>query len=157
MSSQALRNRSVGIPLLGRNTTSENLWSSLEKNVLLCCLIYLGRTGNAICPVTAILSYLALWRDVSGPLFVLQNGRMLTHQIFSDTLDGLLKELYFKKENFNTHSFCIGAATSAKAANISDTHIQMLGRWKSNAFKLYIHTPPQEMANLSRVLAVGAK
>ena len=32
--------------------------------------IYLGRTGNAICPVKAILSYLALWDDVSGPLFI---------------------------------------------------------------------------------------
>ena len=119
--------------------------------------IYLGRTGNTICPVTAILSYLALRRNVSGPLFVLQNGRMLTHQIFSNTLDGLVEELHFKKENFNTHSFCIGAATSAKAANISDMHIQMLGRCKSNAYKLYIQTPPQEIANLSRVLAAAAK
>ena len=107
--------------------------------------IYLGRTGNAICPVRVILSYLAIWGDFSGPLFILQNGRMLTRQIFSDTLDGLLEELHFKKENFNTHSFRIGAATSAKAASISDMHIQMLGRWKSNAYKLYIQTPPQEI------------
>ena len=118
--------------------------------------IYLGRTGNAICPVTAILSYLALRRNVSGPLFVLQNGRILTHQIFSDTLDGLLEELHFKKENFNTHSFCIGPTTSTKVANISDMHIQMLGRWKINAHKLYIQTPPQEIANLSRVLLAAA-
>ena len=82
---------------------------------------------------------------------------MLTCQISSDTLDSLLEKLHFKKENFNTHSFRIGAVTSAKAANISDTHIQMLGRWKSNAYKLYIQTPPQEIANLSRVLAAGAK
>ena len=82
---------------------------------------------------------------------------MLTRQLFSDTLDGLLHELHFKKENFNTHSFRIGAATSAKAVNTSDTHIQMLGRWKSNTYKLYIQTPPQEIANLSRVLAAGAK
>ena len=37
--------------------------------------IYLGRTSNAICPATAILSYLALRRDVSGVLFVLHNGK----------------------------------------------------------------------------------
>ena len=119
--------------------------------------IYLGRTGNAICPVQALLSYLALRGDIPGPLFIFQTGRMLTRQIFSDALDGLLDELHFKKDNFNTHSFRIGAATSAKAANISDSHIQMLGRWKSNAYKLYIQTPPQEIANLSRVLAAGAK
>ena len=90
--------------------------------------IYLGMTGNAIWPVKVILSYLALWDDVSGLLFIFQNGRMLTSQIFSNTLDSLLNELPFKKKNFNTHSFRIGTATSAKAANISDTHTQMLGR-----------------------------
>ena len=112
--------------------------------------IYLGRTDNNICPVKAILPYLALRGNVPGPLFILKNGRRLTRQIFSVTLDGLLEELHFKKEHLNTHSFHIGAATSAKA-------IQMLGRWKSNAYKLYIQTPPQEIANLSKVLAAGAK
>ena len=86
---------------------------------------------------------------------MLPNKRIVTHKIFSVTLDGLLKELHFNKENFNTHSFCIGAATSAKAVNISDTYTQMLHRWKSNAYKLYIQTPPQEIANLSKVLAAG--
>jgi len=43
------------------------------------------------------------------------------------------------KTQFNTHSLCIGAKPSAKAANISDTHIQILGHWKSDAYKLYIH------------------
>ena len=88
---------------------------------------------------------------------MLKNGRRLTRQIFSVTLDGLLEELHFKKEHFNTHSFRIGAATSAKAANMSDTYIQMLGRWKSNAYKLYIQIPPQEIANLSKLLAAGTK
>ena len=110
---------------------------------------YLSSYSNFIIPSTLAKAF---W-----PLFILQNGRMLTHQIFSNTLDGLLEELHFKKQNFNTHSFCIGAATSAKAANISDMHIQMLGRCKSNAYKLYIQTPPQEIANLSRVLAAAAK
>ena len=119
--------------------------------------IYLGRTDNNLCPVKAILPYLALRGDVPGPFFMLKNGRRLTRQIFSITLDGLLEELHFQKEHFNTHSFHIGAATSAKAANMSDTFIQMLGRWKSNAYKLYIQTPLQEIANLSKVLAAEIK
>ena len=106
--------------------------------------IYLGRTDNNICPIKAILPYLALRGNVSGPLFMLKNGKILTRQMFSVILDGLLEELHFKKENFNIHSFRIGATTSAKAANISDTYIQMLGRWKSNAYKLYIQTPPHQ-------------
>ena len=119
--------------------------------------VYLGRTNNNVCPVTAILPYLALRGNALGPLFMLHDGRLLTRQIFSSILDSLLKELHLNQEDFNTHSFRIGAATSAKAANISDTHIQMLGRWKSNAYKLYIQTPPQQLANLSKVLAGGPK
>lgn len=117
--------------------------------------IYLGKTDKDICPVTAILPYLAMRGDSSGPLFVLQDGRSLTRDIFSKTLDSLLKDLQLNCKVFNTHSFRSGAATSAKAANISDTHIQMLGRWKSSAYKLYIQTPPQELATLSRILAAG--
>ena len=119
--------------------------------------IYLGRMDNNLCPVKAILPYLLLHGNASGPLFMLKNGRILTRQIFSVTLDSLLEEIHFKKENFNTHSFRVGAATSAEAANMSDTYIQILGRWKSNACKLYIQTPPQEITNLSKVLAAGAK
>ena len=100
--------------------------------------IYLGRTDKNISPIKAILPYFALQGNVPGPLFIIKNGRTLTRQSFSVTLDGLLKELHFKTEHFNIHSFRIGAATSAKAANMSDIYIQMLGRWKSNAYKLYI-------------------
>jgi len=33
---------------------------------------------------------------------------------------------------YNTHSFRIGATTSAKEAGIADTDIKMMGRWKSD-------------------------
>ena len=83
--------------------------------------IYLGRTDHNICKVKAILLYLALQSNVAGPPFVLKNGRIVIHQIFSVTLDGILEELHLKKETFNAHGFCIGGATSSKAADASDT------------------------------------
>ena len=70
--------------------------------------------------------------------FKLGDGRYLTQSIFSSFLDTLLVDLHLVTEQFNTHSFHIGAATSAKTANISDMHIQMKGCRKSNANKLYI-------------------
>ena len=42
-------------------------------------------------------------------------------------VDELLTELHIDKRLYNTHSFRIGAATSAIQANIPDVHIQMLG------------------------------
>ena len=35
----------------------------------------------------------------------------------------------------------IGAATSAYAARLEDHLIQTLGRWSSDCYKTYIHTP----------------
>ena len=62
--------------------------------------------------MTAILPYLALQGKVSGPLFILHDGRMLTRQVlFSSILYSLLKELNLTQQDFNTHSFHIGAAT----------------------------------------------
>ena len=35
---------------------------------------------------------------------------------------------------FNTHSFRNGAATSAKYAGVSDSHLKAFGRWRSDAY-----------------------
>ena len=72
-----------------------------------------------------------------------------------DIMKAILNLLLQKDTSYD--NTMMWAACSAKAANMSDTYIQMLGRWKSNAYKLYIQTPPQEIANLSKVLAAGAK
>ena len=42
--------------------------------------IYLGRTGCPICPVSALLSYMALRGQHPGPLFLFQDGSCLSKQ-----------------------------------------------------------------------------
>ena len=51
------------------------------------------------------------------------------------------------------HSFRIGAATSAAAAGILAHMIQTLGRWSSDAFKLYIRASRDSLAQVSATLA----
>ena len=114
--------------------------------------IYLGRTYQQICPVHAIVSYLAIRGNHPGPVFTFSDGRMLTRAIFGSELDRILEKLSLKVHHYNTHSFRIGAATSAKQAGISDVHIKTLGRWQSDAYQRYIRTPPQQLANLSKML-----
>ena len=86
-------------------------------------ILYLGRTGRAICPVKAFYhtySYSTLERWFWIPIFPpdLENAHL--SNLYSNTLDGLLKELHFKKQNFSIHSysFCSIATISAEAANI---------------------------------------
>ena len=42
------------------------------------CTLYIGRTDSRICPVTALLAYLAIRPLSPGPLFVHANGSTLT-------------------------------------------------------------------------------
>jgi len=91
--------------------------------------IYLGKTHQSICPVEAIITYLEVRGPQPGPLFIMSDNTMLTRSMFASALHGILRKLHLDARLFNTHSFRIGAATSAKEAGISDVHIKTLGRW----------------------------
>ena len=116
----------------------------------------MGATDSTICPVKAVLAYLALRGGQAGPLFITQEGKGLTHLAFSSALDSLLSKLKLDHKHYNTHSFRIGAATSATQARIPDSQIKMLGRWQSDAYKRYIKTPSAELAKLSKKLVRNA-
>ena len=114
----------------------------------------LGRTNRAVCPVSAILAYLDVRGAQPGPLFITDQGNPLTRHHFSSALTAILTNIGLPVQNFNTHSFRIGAATSAKQANISDSTIQMLGHWRSDTYKRYIRMPPSDIAQFSTTLAL---
>ena len=112
----------------------------------------LGKTDNAVCPVSALLAYLAVRGPQPGPLFLTEHRSPLTRQHFCSALTAILADIGLSPQNFNTHSFRIGAATSAKQVNISDTHIKMLGRWRSDTYQRYICMAPSDLAAFSRIL-----
>ena len=82
--------------------------------------IYLGRTDDELCPVAAVLAYLAVRGDGAGPLFRRTDGLPLTTSWFISEVRGALAMRF-------------GAATAAAAAGIEDSTIQALGRWSSAA------------------------
>ena len=114
--------------------------------------MFLAKMGKELCPVAAILPYLALRGSKPGPLFILQDGSYLTRQKFMDLLRLTLREAGLDDSKYAAHSFRIGAATSAKDAGIDDVHVKILGRWKSNAYQLYVRTPQEKLASLSKQL-----
>ena len=115
--------------------------------------IHLGRTYKNVCPVQVFLLYLAI--RGKQPLFLLSDNTMLTRHYFASALKDTIGKLNIDTHTYNTHSFRIGADTSAKQAGVSDTHIKTLGRWQSDAYQRYITTSPKELASLSKQLIQG--
>ena len=66
--------------------------------------LFLGRTGNDLCPVGAILIFLVARGPQSGPLFAFADGRLLTRRRFVEAVKGALTAAGIG------HSFRIGAA-----------------------------------------------
>ena len=78
--------------------------------------MYLSRTGHKVCLVKALIRYLDRHKGRSGPLFILPTNQLLTRATFNAALNAIVQKLNMHPQNFSTHSFRIGAATSAKQA-----------------------------------------
>lgn len=115
--------------------------------------ITIGKTKDKLCPVTALLSYMAARGDRPGPLFIWQDGRPLTRSQFVEEIRKVLKKANLPAEQFAGHSFRVGAATTAASVGLEDSLIQTLGRWKSSAYLLYIKLNPSKLAAVSNILA----
>ena len=114
--------------------------------------VHLGRTGQEICPVSALLSYMVRRGQQPGPLFTFQDGRPLSRQRLINSVNQALSQYGVDTSGITGHSFRIGAATAAARAGLEDSRIQTLGRWRSAAFTRYIRTPVEVMAASSASL-----
>ena len=96
------------------------------------CNILIAPGSPPLCAVQAVVSFLERHGNRPGPLFLFENGLPLSHSLLTDRLRAILLSAGLPG-NFSSHSFPVGAATSAARAGIPDHLIQVLGRWKSDA------------------------
>ena len=90
------------------------------------------------CPVQAMLDYCKLRGTHAGPLFCHSDTSPITVGQFNTELHRCLSFCGLDTSRYKGHSFRIGAACHAAEKGFSDAQIRTLGRWKSDAFKLYI-------------------
>ncbi|CAC5383632.1 unnamed protein product [Mytilus coruscus] len=88
---------------------------------------------DEICVVKTLKDYLQLRPDCQGQLFCHLYHNKLTRFQFLAVLRSALNFLSLNPEEFNTHSFRIGAATTAALEGKTDEEIQSMGRWNSNS------------------------
>ena len=110
---------------------------------------------SPVCAVNALREYL-LQRNPTNlhePLFTLKNGEPLTRTVVNSNLRELLNQLGYLDKEHAPHSFWIGAATTAAAANLPPWLIKTLGRWRSDCYELYIKTPRSIIDSVPKKLA----
>ncbi|XP_046337630.2 uncharacterized protein LOC124119225 [Haliotis rufescens] len=97
-------------------------------------LIIPPKSDATICPVRSLSAYLSLRSTQPGQFFIHLNGKAVTRYQFSAVLRKALQFLNFHTQNYNTHSFRIGAATYAATQGIQHELLCTWGRWKSAAY-----------------------
>ncbi|RXN02472.1 proline and serine-rich 1-like protein [Labeo rohita] len=106
--------------------------------------IYIFNLQSPIQPFQTLLAFLQLRKSQSklpsDPLFTDDFNRPATRFWFQKHLKSVLLLSGTPADNFSSHSFRIGAATTAVQKGLSQQQIQALGRWSSEAFKSYIRS-----------------
>ena len=115
--------------------------------------IVIGGTNTPLCPVLAMKKYLAIRPPQAGPLFVNAVGKPLTKQALTLETRKLLAQAGFNASNYAGHSYRIGAATTAAAAELHSWLIKTLGRWSSDCYERYIQTSSSTLLNVAATLA----
>ena len=90
------------------------------------------------CPVKSLLAYLRPRGHSNGPLFCTFDGSPITTRYFNSELRRCLIFRGLDTSRYKSHSIRIGAVCLAADQGYSDAQIRALGRWQSDAFKVYI-------------------
>ena len=141
----------------------KGMWQSTAGMTLLWCsktdpfrqgvFIYLGKTGNDLCPVAAVTAYLPARGRAPGPFFRFRRGTPLSRELLVKHVRQALCQLGIEVKHVAGHSFRIGAATTAAAAGLEDSMIKTLGRWQSSAYQTYVKIPRDSLAAVSKGLS----
>ena len=75
--------------------------------------LHLGATDQLLCPVAALLGYLAVRPPLLGPLFLFRDGTTLSKPRLIGPLRQVRREVGVGSSYYSGHSFRIGAATAA--------------------------------------------
>ena len=132
------------------NVMSINIKASKTDPFRLGIKVRIGSTHNHLCPVLAMTNYLASRPRICGPLFMLRDTSYLTRT----NVQNLLRNSLPFVENVSSHSFRRGGASFLNQAGLPHELIQIFGRWKSEAYKLYISLPDSFIHDISKMISL---
>ena len=110
--------------------------------------LFKNKANNLLCPYDALSEYLIQRNKVFAkqgaaisPFFITESGNAMCRYFFVSNTKQILSRLGFNTTYYNGHSFRVGAASSSASCRLEDHLIRTLGRWSSDCYRTYIHTP----------------
>jgi hypothetical protein len=103
-------------------------------------------TGDLTCPVKAVKKLMSVQIeknvfDLNKPVLMFASGKLLTVRDFNKVVKDLLSDIYIKGENqITAHSFraALPSLLHSMPELFSKADIKQQGRWKSDAYKVYL-------------------
>ncbi|XP_078528899.1 integrase/recombinase xerD homolog [Lissotriton helveticus] len=95
---------------------------------------------SSYCPVTLWAGYIREREGVNGDNYLLthKDGSPVTLYQFKRVLAATVQAAGLQGCHYTTHSFRIGAATTAFQEGMSASAIKQIGRWQSDRYRVYI-------------------
>ena len=117
--------------------------------------VHIFSTNSSTCPVRAFKLFAGLvgTRPSHSLVFSMGTFSPLTRSKLTATIRCLLSQTRRCPHNYSSHSFRIGAATTAAAAGLPTWLIKTLGRWSSNAYLSYVRCPIDVIASVPKTLS----
>ncbi len=141
----------IGNVLLSSKSASIHLKISKTDPFRNGHIICLAASGTSVCPFRALQHHLRCCPDPNKPLFSFSNNNFSTRQSWCRTLNNLLPASL--NTHFSSHSFRIGVATTAAAANVPDWLTKVFGQWSSDCYQTFIHTPSTTIDTIPGMLS----
>ena len=122
--------------------------------------IAISELGNFMCPLSAFKKYreeIKLKEEAGMPVFRVKSGACFTGSDLNQKLKKLIGDLGDKIPGkvVTSHSFRAGVASEMAKRGHSEEELMAVGRWSSQAYKLYMGLPLAHRATFARKIALG--
>ena len=115
--------------------------------------VHVGCSGNPICAPCIMFHFFSRFpAEPASPLFRFSSGTLLSYTVYNSIIKRLVQLAGLDPSLYSSHSVRAGAATQAARAGLGPESIKRLGRWRSQAYMVYLRPPPEAYAAFAPAL-----
>lgn len=122
--------------------------------------VHVASRSDVLCPVAALISLASIAEasiDEDAFIFTATNRKSptnqpLSHAAFVKRIKKWVAEIGLDPRDFSGHSLRRGGATALIRAGVTPELVQLQGRWRSDAYKLYVQRSSEQLLAITRAI-----